>query len=80
MSRAEKSIDKAIDVFLAHQEETEERSKKQEDDRWKKETELEEKRRKEDRAHEMAMMQMIAQMFQGRPRANYDYNDYPDEY
>ncbi len=36
-----------------------------EDERWRKETEQEDRRRREDREHEMCMMAMLGQMFQG---------------
>ena len=73
-SRAEKNIDRAIDAFIAYQSEAEERFQKQEEERWKKEMELEEKRRKEDREHELRMLQMMGQIF------HRDYSSNPFEY
>lgn len=61
ISKAEKCMEKAIDAFLTHHEAAEERFVKQEEERWEKETELEDKRRSEDRAHEMRMLQIMAQ-------------------
>lgn len=65
-----------------HQEEAEERFRKQEEERWKKETELEDRRRSEDRAHEIRMLQMMAEAFQARPAPNYSYNytDWPEDW
>ena len=46
----------------------------------KKETELEDRRRKEDKEHELRMMQMLGQMLQCQqpsyPSNSYDYEDY----
>ena len=57
-------MEKTLDAFLRYQIEAEE---KFEEDRWKKEIELEEKRRNEERRHEVQMMQMIGQMLHPRP-------------
>ena len=54
-----------MDAFLKYQLEADEQFKKYEEERWKKEVELEEKRRQEYQQHEMRMMGMIARMFQG---------------
>ncbi len=71
-------MEKATEAFLTHQEETEDRFRKQEEERWKKETEIEDKRRSEDRAHEIRMLEMMAQAFQGRPSDDYLSNEYSD--
>lgn len=73
VTRAEKAMEKVIDAFLAHQEAAEERFERQEEERWTRETELEERRRREDREHEVRMFQIMAQAIQGR---FHTYNDY----
>ena len=45
-------MEKAVEAFVKHQTEVAERFKKDEEERWKKECELEEKRR-EDKQHEI---------------------------
>ena len=75
-SKAEKTMEKAIDVFLTHQEEMEEKFRAQEEERWKRETELEERKRREDREHEVRMLQIITQAFHGGLPGPYDYTDY----
>ena len=74
-SKAEKTMEKAIDV-LTHQEEMEEKFRAQEEERWKRETELEERKRREDREHEVRMLQIITQAFHGGLPGPYDYTDY----
>ena len=66
-SKVEKAIEKTINVFMKSQADAEERFQKREEERWKKEMELEEKQRREDRQHQLQMMQMLGQMIQGRP-------------
>lgn len=67
-----------MDAFLKHQMQAEERYAKQEEERWQKEMEFEEKRRKEDQEHELRMMELLGRMFHGgnqtygRP---YEFND-----
>ena len=80
VTKTEKTMERAIDVFLSHQEEMEEKFRTQEEERWKRETELEERRRREDREHEMRMLQMMTQAFHGGLHHDYntDYTDYPD--
>ena len=46
---------------------SEERFKKQEKERWRKETELEEKQRKEDKEHGMHLMGMLASKLRPQP-------------
>ena len=60
-------MEKTMDVFLKSQVEAEERFQKREEERWKKEMELEERQRREDRQHQLQMMQMLGQMMQSRP-------------
>ena len=52
-----------MDNFLKYQEDSEARFAKHGDERWEKEQEMEDKRRKEEREHEMRMMAMISNMF-----------------
>ena len=66
-------MEKAIEAFTQYQKEAEERFERREEEHWKRDTELEEKRRQEDREHEMRMMQMLGQMFQGGTYHNYTY-------
>ena len=56
-------MERAMEAFTKNQREAEERFQRHEEECWQKEVELEEKRRRED--HEMRMMQMLGQMFQG---------------
>ena len=58
--------------YTSDQSEAEERFIKAEDERWKREVELDEKRRKEDREHELRVLQIIGQSFT-------NYNQYPHE-
>ena len=62
-------MDRAIESFVNYQKDTEERIQKWEDERWKKEVELDEKRLKENREHEVALFQMMEQML--KPRDSY---------
>ena len=54
-------MDKAVDAFLKYQAEAEERFHKHEEERWK-ESEIKERRRAEERQHEIYMMQLLGQM------------------
>ena len=58
-SKAEKTIEKAINTFITYQRTANEQYRKDEEERWQKEMELEERRRQEDRNHEITMMQML---------------------
>ena len=75
-SRAERAMESTMNAFIKYQPEAE----KREELRWKKELELEEKRRREDQQHELWVMQMIGQMLQQQrsyPPSNsspYDFN------
>ena len=62
--KAERVMDKAVDSFPKFQALAEERFYKHEQQQWEKEKELEEKRRREDREHEICMMQLFGQMLQ----------------
>ena len=82
-TKGEKAVEKAIEAFTTYQREAEGRFQRYEDERWKKEQEVEETRRKEDREHEMRMMAMLGQMFQGRHSSSSDsfnFEDYPSNY
>ncbi len=67
-------MEKAIDSFVKYHCEAEERFQRYEEKRWKKETGFEEKSRREDREHEMRMIQMLGQMFQ---RDSYHSHSHP---
>ena len=58
-SKAEKAIDIAMTSFLSYQEKAEEWFHEKEEERWTKESEQEERRRKEDRVHELRVLQML---------------------
>ena len=55
-------MEKAVESFIKHQKEAEERFQRWEEERWDKETELQEKQRKEQREHEIKLFQMLGQM------------------
>lgn len=78
--RAEKAIERSIESFMSYQVEAEKRFQKYEDERWKREVELEEKRRQEDRDHEMRMMYMLGQMFQRGNHHGYTSDSGPGPY
>ena len=60
-------MEKSMDVFMKYQLAAEERFQKREEEKWKKEMELEEKQRREDRQHQLQMMQIHGEMIQSRP-------------
>jgi hypothetical protein len=65
-----------MDSFMAYQRDADEQYQKCEEERRQKDMELEEKRRREDREHDVRIMQMLGNMFQGG-----SYNSYnPDQY
>lgn len=66
-------MDRAIEGFVKYQSEADEKYRKWEE-RWKKEAELDEKRRKEEREHEMRLFQMLAQMAKPNPYPSQQYN------
>ena len=68
-------MEKAIDSFVQYQREAEERFKTRDEERWRRETEMEERRKQDKQEHEMRMMRMLRDMFQGN-----DYNSYPRQY
>ena len=70
-TRAEKGMERAIETFIKYQNQAEERFRKYEEKRWKKETELEDNRRRQDQEHEMRMMAILGQMFRGGNHHNY---------
>ena len=51
---------------MTYQRTAEQRYQEHDDERWKQANELEERRRKEDQEHDMRMMRMLGEMFQGR--------------
>ncbi len=78
-SKGEKVMEKAMESFMNHQTEAEQRFRKWEEERWQKEIELDEKRRQEDREHELRLFRMLGQMVNPRettypsPSYTYDY-------
>ncbi len=56
-------MENATKEFIKYEKEEEEKSNKKEE-RWRRETEMEEKRQQDLREHEMRMMQMVTNMFQ----------------
>lgn len=80
-SRAERTVEKAMESFMAYQREAEERYQRNEEERWQREIEMEEKRRKEDQEHEMRMMRMMGQMFQGSSyHRQYEFDYLPSQH
>lgn len=77
-SKAEKAIESAVEAFAKYQKDAEERFQRYEEERWRKEIELENRRRQEDRNHEIQMMTMLGHMLQGR--RNYSEPHTGDEY
>ena len=78
-SKAEKVMESTMNAFMKYQLEAE----KRDEERWQKEMEIEEKRRKEDQQHELHMMQILGQMLQHRsypPSSPYDYNYHDDTF
>ena len=72
-------MEKSLDTLLSYQREAEERFRGYEDERWKRETELEEKRRREDQEHDMRVMGMLASMLQPRPPQYRQRQDFEEE-
>ena len=77
-SKGEKAMERAIESFIKYQNETEESYRKWEEERWEKELELDEKRRKENQEHEIRLFQMLGQMV--RPRESYPASPYNFDY
>ena len=73
-------MEKAIESFMMYQRDADEKYQKYEEERWQKDIELEEKRRREDREHDMRMMQMLGSMFQGGSYSNYSAEQYDFDY
>ena len=69
-------MEKAMESFMKFQREADERHQKFVEEQWKKELELDEKRRHEDKEHELRIMEMLGQMF-NRP-AYYNSGHYDD--
>ena len=72
-------MDKAVETFMRFQNESEERFLRAEQVRWKREMEYEDRRRKEDREHEIKLMELFMHMQQPYPGPpnTYDYEDWP---
>ncbi len=69
-------MEKTMDVFVKSQADADERFQMREEERWMKEMELEENQRREDRQHQLQMMQMLGQMIQSRsyPPQSYGFD------
>ena len=55
-----------MEAFLAHREQAEARFHKQEEGRWKKDCEMEEKRTEADKVNELQVIQLMIQALQNR--------------
>ena len=66
-------MEKAIEGFMKYQAEAEKKFMQNEEDRWKREVELEEKRRREDQEHEIRLFQMLGEMLQLPTASPFDY-------
>ena len=60
-TRVETAMTEALTIFTRMQEQSEKRLREWEEERWRKETELEEKRRAEERAHELQVLKLLSQ-------------------
>ena len=58
---------------MKYQVEAKEKFMQNEEDRWKREVELEEKRRREDQEHEIRLFQMLGEMLQPPTASPFDY-------
>ena len=70
-------MEKAVATFMKYQGEMEERFQKAEEERWKREAEMEEKRRQDERQHELQLFQMLGQMISTREQAQDSYHTFP---
>ena len=66
-------MDRAFENFVKYQNEVDEKYQKWEEC-WKKEAELDEKRRIEGREHEMRLFEMLAHMAKPNPYPSQQYN------
>ena len=62
-NKTEKAMEMTLDAFMKYQVKAEERFQQREEERWKRETELEDKRNKEEHQHEMHMMEMLGRCY-----------------
>ena len=67
-------MEKTVNLFLKYHKDSEEKNDKREEERWTKEMELDEKRRKADQEHEYRMMQLVMQQRDPPPQ------NYPSSY
>uniref|UniRef100_A0A1X7SLC1 Uncharacterized protein n=1 Tax=Amphimedon queenslandica TaxID=400682 RepID=A0A1X7SLC1_AMPQE len=72
-TEGERFMEKAIEGFMKYQAEAEEKLMQNKDDRWKKEVELEEKKRRKDQEHEIRLFQMLGEMLQPPTASQFDY-------
>ena len=70
-------MEKAMESFTMYQRDADEKYQK---GRWQKDIELEEKRRRENREHDIRMMQMLGSIFQGGNYYNYNAGQYDYDY
>ena len=64
---------------MVYQREADEQYQQYEKERWQ-DIELEEKRRREDREHDVRIMQMLGSMFQGGSYSSYNTDQYEFDY
>ena len=76
--KGEKVMERAIESFIKYQNESEKSYRKWEEERWEKELEVDEKRRKENQEHEIRLFQMLGQMV--KPRESFPASPYNFEY
>lgn len=60
-----------METFLQHQHKADVEFQKREEERWRREQEIEDKRREEDKQHELNMLRVLLQAFQGGVPHNY---------
>ena len=78
-TKAEKRMERILESFLNHQQQSEERFERKEKERRQREIELEEKRRREDQEHEVRLMGMLANVLQQRPQYTRPRQDFEEE-
>lgn len=69
-----------MDSFTMYQRNADEQYQKREEDRWQRDVELEEKRRREDQEHDIRMMRMLGELFKGDSYNHYDNRHYDFDY
>ena len=69
-----------MDSFMAYQRDADEQFQEHEEECRQKDIELEEKRRREDREHDIRMLHMLGSIFQGGSYNNYNPEQYDFDY